>query len=59
MVVFAYDSAFGDLKSIINQNNYEVLNNFTKTNITINGTVYNVYYLENVNLNNFKYSFVY
>ena len=59
VVVFAYDSAFGDLKSIINQNNYEVLNNFTKTNITINGTVYNVYYLENVNLNSFKYSFVY
>lgn len=58
-IVYAYPSSFGNLTSIINQNNYEVLTNFALSNVTVNGVVYNVYSLSNVNLDNFKYTFKY
>ena len=53
-VVFA---TTGTLTSIINQNNYEVLSSFTKTVVSISGENYNVYALENINVNNFAYTF--
>ena len=53
-VVFA---TTGTLKSIINQNNYEVLSSFTKSTVSIGGVNYNVYALEDVNVNNFAYTF--
>ena len=53
-VVFA---TTGTLTSIINQNNYEVLSSFTKTVVSIGGENYNVYALENINVNNFAYTF--
>ncbi len=53
-VVFA---TTGTLTSIINQNNYEVLSSFTKTIVSIGGVNYNVYALENINVNNFAYTF--
>ena len=55
-VVFA---SIWQLASIINQNNYEVVSNFTLDNITINGINYYVYSLPNVNLDNFQYTFKY
>ena len=56
-VVYAYPSVYGNLSSIINQNNYEVVSSFKKTTLNINTIKYNVYYLENVNVSNFKYTF--
>ena len=50
-------SILGNLSSIINQNNYEVVSSFKKTTLNINTIKYNVYYLENVNVSNFKYTF--
>ena len=58
-VVFAYPKSYGVLSSIINQNNYEVISNFTKTDLSIDSIDYYVYSLPDVNLNNFKYSFKY
>lgn len=55
-IVFA---SIWQLTSIINQNNYEVINNFTNKVININGTDYYVYSLSDVNLNNFAYTFKY
>lgn len=45
------------LKSIINQNGYEVLNSFTKQELTINGNNYYVYSLEDVYVTDFEYAF--
>ena len=56
-VVYAYPASYGNLTSIINQNNYEVVSSFKKTTLNINTIKYNVYYLENVNVSNFKYTF--
>lgn len=47
------------LKSIINQNNYEVISAFVESTMMINGTTYYVYELANVTINNFAYSFKY
>ena len=55
-IVFA---SIWQLTSIINQNNYEVISNFTNKVININGTDYYVYSLSDVNLNNFAYTFKY
>lgn len=56
-VTFAYPKGYGYLKSIINKNSYEVLDNFNKIELTINGVDYLVYYMENVNIENFTYTF--
>ena len=55
-VVFA---SIWELTSIINQNNYEVISNFTKSSISVNGTTYYVYSLPNVNITDFSYKFTY
>ena len=58
-LVFATPTAFGTLSSVINQNNYEVLDAFTKQDMTINGVSYYVYSLENVNITDFSYNLKY
>ena len=55
-VVFASE---WQVKSIINQNNYEVLSSFVESRVTINDVDYYVYSLSNVNITNFKYTFKY
>ena len=55
-VVFASPWA---VKSIINQNNYEVISSFNLDRITINGCSYYVYSLPDVTINNFAYTFKY
>lgn len=55
-IVFASE---WELKSIINQNNYEVLSNFTLSRVTINDVSYYVYSLDGVNLSGFNYTFKY
>ena len=47
------------VKSIINQNNYEVINSFKMERITFNGCNYYVYSLPNVTVSNFAYTFKY
>ena len=57
-VVFAYPASYGaSLSAIVNQNNYNVTANFTKSNVTVSGVSYVVYSLSGVNVNNFKYTF--
>ena len=58
-LVFATPKTFGALSSVINQNNYEVLDAFTKQEMTINGVSYYVYSLANVNITDFSYNFKY
>ena len=58
-LVFATPTAFGTLSSAINQNNYEVLDAFTKQEMTINGVSYYVYSLSNVNITDFSYNLKY
>lgn len=47
------------VKSIINQNNYEVINSFKMERITFNGYNYYVYSLPSVTVSNFAYTFKY
>ncbi len=47
------------VKSIINQNNYEVINGFKMERITFNGCNYYVYSLPSVTVSNFAYTFKY
>ena len=42
-MVFAYDKDYGNLKSILDQNGFEVISGWTKTVQTIDGFDYNVY----------------
>ena len=42
---YAYPASFGDLTSIKDANNFEYISSYTKTNVTIDGTSYNVYTL--------------
>lgn len=58
-LVFATPKTFGTLSSVINQNNYEVLDAFTKQDMTINGVDYYVYSLGNVNITDFSYNLKY
>lgn len=61
--VFAYPKTYGKLKSIINQNNYEVLTTFTCYELSITGRdgIAQTYYVYVSNgastLSNFKYTF--
>lgn len=58
-LVFATPKTFGTLSSVINQNNYEVLDAFTKQDMTINGVDYYIYSLGNVNITDFSYNLKY
>lgn len=49
----------GNLTSIINQNGYEVISNFAKETVNINGVDLNCYSLANVNVSNFNYKFIF
>lgn len=42
-MVFAYDSAYGNLKSIIDGNGFDVTSGWTKNTVTVDGFTYNVY----------------
>lgn len=46
-VVYAYPKSFGDLTSIKDGNNFEMLGSFTKTTVQRDGVDYNVYTLTN------------
>ena len=53
-IVFASVSPLADL---INANGFSVLSSAVKENLTLtNGTVFNVYKLENINVTGFKYT---
>ena len=45
------------LKSVINQNNYSILDSFTTQSLVIGSITYNVYILPNINVTNFNYKF--
>ena len=45
------------LKSVINQNNYSILDSFTTQSLVIGSVTYNVYILPNINVTNFNYKF--
>ena len=49
----------GNLTSIINQNGYEVITNFVKETVNINGVDLNCYSLANVNVSDFNYKFIF
>lgn len=60
-VVFAYPKSYGDLKSVLDPNNFECLDTFTKTTVTITGLdstpqQYNVYAVT-TNVQGFAYTF--
>ena len=42
-MVIVYDSSYGNLKSIIDANNFDLIDGWTKTTKTIDGQSYNVY----------------
>ena len=42
---YCYPASMGDLTSIKDANNFEYLSSYTKTNVTVDGTSYNVYTL--------------
>ena len=42
-VTFAYDAAYGDLKSIRDEGDQENIDGYSKTQITVGGVLYNVY----------------
>ena len=45
------------LRSVINQNNYSILDSFTTQSLAIGSVTYNVYILPNINVTNFNYKF--
>lgn len=63
--VFAYPKTYGELKSIINQNNYEVISTFIRSELSITGAdgtaqTYYVYVSNGAStVSNFKYTFSY
>ena len=42
-MVFAYDSSYGNLTSILDPNSFEVISGWTKKSLTVGGFTYNVY----------------
>lgn len=42
-MVIAYDSAYGNLTSILDPNGFEVLDGWTRSSLTVDGFTYNVY----------------
>lgn len=56
-LVFAYDSTYGDVKSIIDQNNFDNTSSFTKSTLEVEGETYNVYVSNDTTVcTNFKYT---
>lgn len=59
-LVFAYDKQFGDLISIVDKNELELINGWSKVEYTNGDTTYNIYYsTETLTVNNFKVKFLY
>lgn len=59
--VFAFPASYGNLKSIMDQNNFENIDTFTKSTVEVTGLdgtpqQYNVY-VSNVNVQGFSYTF--
>lgn len=42
-MVFAYDSSYGDLRSILDPNNFETISGWIVSTLTVNGQTYKVY----------------
>ena len=58
-LVFAYDSSYGELTSVIDMNGFENLTAFSKSTIEVDGVTYALYSTQNkVTCSNFKYTFV-
>lgn len=56
-LVFAYDSTYGDVASIIDQNNFDNTSSFTKSTLEVEGETYNVYVSNDTTVcTNFKYT---
>lgn len=57
-ICFAFDGSYSDLTSILDGNNFENIDSFTKTNIDVDGVEYKVYISNTpVTCANFKYTF--
>ena len=57
-VVYMYPKSFGNLTSIKDANNFDYINSYTLTNMTLNNVEYNVYILTDaVTINGFKQIF--
>lgn len=58
--VFMYPASYGNLKSILDPNNFENLADFNKSTVTIGSVSYNVYVSKNpITCTNFNYTFKY
>ncbi len=58
--VFMYPASYGNLKSILDPNNFENLADFNKSTVTIDSVSYNVYVSKNpITCTNFNYTFKY
>lgn len=58
--VFMYPASYGNLKSILDPNNFENLADFNKSTATIDSVSYNVYVSKNpITCTNFNYTFKY
>lgn len=56
--VIAFNSAYGDLTSILDQNGFETIGGWTKSNLTVDGQSYSVYVHNNATTDtNAKYTF--
>lgn len=56
-LVFAYDSSYGNVKSIIDQNGFDNTSSFTKSTLVVDGATYNVYVSNDTTVcTNFKYT---
>lgn len=54
-ILYAYPASYGNLTSIKDGNNFEYINSYTKSTVTIDGIVYNVYLLtEAAGVSDFK-----
>ena len=57
-VIYMYPKSFGNLTSIKDANNFEYINSYTLSNMTLDGVEYNVYILTDaVTINGFKQIF--
>lgn len=59
-IVFAYDSSYGELTSILDQNGFETISGYDKSTITVGGQSFNVYVsqlatTDNAAANTFKF----
>lgn len=62
-VVFAYPKSYGDLKSVLDPNNFECIDTFAKSEVQVTGLdstpqAYNVYVV-NTNVQDFAYKFIF